>query len=330
MPEKIGERVNRAIGEKVFPGCVIGIIKNDERTIFPFGAFTYESKTRVSTDTMYDVASITKSIPTASLALLLIEEGSLRLSDPVAQHLPELRNHHDATIEDLLRYRVTGVQMSGLKGLKPRTLEAHIMEHGFAAPPGESSYTNLPAFLLGLIIERASSETLDTLADARFFRPLGMSRTTFFAKFFSRDEIAPTEVEEWRGLLQGTVHDESAYVFSVEGERAVGHAGLFSTAHDLLQFADALLSGRYPAIVAGAQIGLGWQLHEEYFMGAHCGQKTFGKTGFTGTSIVLDAARGIALVILSNRTYPERPLDAFSRSSAINAVRRDVADIVFE
>ena len=96
--EAIEVRVRRAIDERVFPGCVIGIIKSGERLVAPFGKLRYDDAEVASEETVYDVASITKSIPTASLALL----------DPVKKYIPELENDFGATIEDLLRYRVRG------------------------------------------------------------------------------------------------------------------------------------------------------------------------------------------------------------------------------
>lgn len=324
MPERITERARQAIRERVFPGCVVGILTKDgERSVFPFGNFTYEpGSEQVAEGTIYDVASVTKSIPTASLILLFVEERKLRLSDKVTVYLPELKNDHDATIEDLLHYRVHGTQLSSLRYKTFEEIRTHVFEHGFEGPPGKSVYTNLPAFLLGLIIERIASERLDALAQKTFFNPLKMSHTTFFPQ--KTGECVPTETDE-TGEVRGIVHDESARVFAREG-RAVGHAGVFSTAPDLLNFLEALLAGRYSYIVEGAQKGLGWQLSQEYFMGKRRGKRTFGKTGFTGCSIVCDMERGTAFVILSNRTYPKCP----PNDDAINTFRRDIADIVFE
>ncbi|MDP3965747.1 MAG: serine hydrolase, partial [bacterium] len=117
---------------------------------------------------------------------------------------------------------------------------------------------------------------------------------------------------------------ESARVFAKAG-KAVGHAGLFSTAPGILAFLEALLRGKYPHIANGAQKGLGWELNQP-FMGKYAGPHTFGKTGFTGTSCVCDMERGVAFVILSNCTYPARPADR----SAVDAFRADIADIVFK
>ncbi|MEK7093706.1 MAG: serine hydrolase domain-containing protein [Patescibacteria group bacterium] len=336
MREKIARRAQKAIVEKVFPGCVIGIVeKNGKREVLPFGSLIYQTEKLddsmiyhtaepVRETTVYDIASITKSIPTASLISLFIEEGRLRLTGKVCTYLPELQNDRDATIEDLLLYRVHGVRLSELKDKTQQGILEHVFLEGFSAPSGKSEYTNLPALLLGIVAERVGGDTLDVFAQQYFFGPLKMAHTTFFP---DAGNCAPTEIDG-RGEVRGFPHDESAYVFAKAG-RAVGHAGLFSTAPDILDFLETLLRGDYPYIVRGAEAGLGWQLHEPYFMGTHAGAHTFGKTGFTGTSVVVDIARGIGLVILSNRTYPQRPPDAISPDCAINIFRRDIADIVF-
>lgn len=323
MHSRMAERVQRAIEERVFPGCIVGTIRaNGSREILPFGHLTYESGTpAVSEDTIYDVASITKSIPTASLALNFLKRGTFDLSDPVKKYIPELQNNYGATIEDLLTYRVQGVRLSTLGNKSADDILAAVFTHGFNSPPGESIYTNLPALLLGIIIERFSGNSLADLAEGHFFMPLDMRDTAFFPPHAQR--CAPTELDD-AGEIRGIVHDESARVFAKE-HRAVGHAGLFSTAPDMLNFLDALLQGKFPNIVDGAQKGLGWQVNDERFMGKHLGPQAFGKTGFTGTSVVCDIERGMGFVILSNRTYPHRPAD----DSAISPTRADVADIVF-
>ena len=188
-------------------------------------------------------------------------------------------------------------------------------------------YTNLPAFLLGLIIEKTSGARLDVLAHEAFFESLGMTSTAFavgkkYSDISLYSCIAPSEVDE-RGEVRGLPHDESAYVFA-KANYPVGHAGLFSTAGDMLLFAERLLHESESVVVRGAQAGLGWQVNDANFMGSFAREKTFGKTGFTGTSIAVDVARQTAFVILSNRTYPKRPAD----DSAIFRFRRDIADII--
>lgn len=343
LAKAIRERAEEAIKGNVFPGCVVGIACADgSRAIILAG--TLDGRTPVRENTIYDVASITKSIPLAGLALTLIAEhpARLHLADKVVDHLPELQNDYGATIEDLLRYRVTGTRMSSLKATTFEEIRTHVFEHGFDRPAGNGAYTNLPAFLIGLVLERISGESLPALAHKYFFEPLNMSDTTFFPKVTDAsistgrqilmrtdNRIAPTEIAD--GVeVRGIVHDESARVFA-RARRAVGHAGLFSTAPDLLKFLEALLNGKYPAVVDGAQKGLGWEACpnregwvDRAWMGKHRTSTTFGKTGFTGTSVLVDINRGIGLVILSNRTYPYRPAD----NSAINLFRKEIADIV--
>lgn len=323
MPNAVSERTERAIAEKVFPGCVVGVVyTGGERDIQAFGCLTYEDLSVVEKNTIYDTASITKSIPTASLILHYIESGALSLSDDVSRFIGEVKKS-GITIEDLLAYRIQSPRLSALKDSHPDEILARVFS-GELKRSAESSYANFPALLLGIIAERVGGGSLAQLAEDIFFKELDMVDTTFFP---SDTGVAPTEIESWRGEVRGIVHDESAYAFMKHG-RAVGHAGLFSTVPDLLNFLEALLVGRYPYIVRGGEAGLGWQRAQAWFMGDHISHKTFGKTGFTGGSIVIDAERGIALAILSNRTYPKRPPDASSIHSAVNMFRRDIANII--
>jgi len=326
MPEALETLANAAIAAKVFPGCVIGVARRGGSDIFAFGHNSYDAHARSTGGAMlYDLASITKSIPTASLALVLLGEKKLSLTTAVREYIPELKNEHGATLLDLLTYSVSGLRLSLLHTLSPERLLSAIMEHGFDAPPGARKYTNLPILLLGIVIERALGTSLDILARRYFFDPLKMADTAFFAGApFAR--AAPTELDDWRGLVLGFTHDESAYILARTG-RVSGHAGLFSTADDLLKFLSFLLQSsdeRRHFIVEGAQAGLGWQVDQQYFMGSYVSPKTFGKTGFTGTSILVDIERSVGFVILSNRTYPSRS----QGHEPINAFRSAVADII--
>ncbi|MBV9159055.1 MAG: beta-lactamase family protein [Candidatus Kaiserbacteria bacterium] len=322
MLEQLKARAEEASAERIFPGCVIGLMRDDEQLILPFGTLAYGEEI-VRSDTVYDLASVTKSIPTASLALLLIEDGMIALNDSVKKYIPELANDYGATIEDLLRYRVRGIRMSTLPFSSFEEVRTAIFESGFTAPPGESSYTNLPAFLIGIVLERVTGASLAALADERLFGPLEMRATTFFP---TASDCSPTEIDT-RGEVKGLPHDESAYKFAA-ARRTVGHAGLFSTADDLLTYAKHLLGDPDSAIVRGARSGLGWTRNESFFMGKLARAEVFGKTGFTGASIVIDIERQLALVILSNRTYPKRPADAAETTSAVNHFRSEIADIV--
>lgn len=354
--DQITKVANQAIQDKVFPGCVIGIVnKNGERQVLPFGNFTYDQQSQpVKENTIYDTASITKSIPTGSLALQLIDEGKLKLTDKLINYIPEFNNsdRENVLIKHLLTYTLDGygftstVGKIGGKSMQDITasdLLNLLLTHDFEKRPGTIfKYTNIPAALLGMTIEKIMGDTLDNLADEHFLKPLNMTRSTFYPEKFPLEEIVPAESDDWRGLVHGIVHDESAYICKKEG-KIVGHAGLFSTAPDILNFLEMLLhkgthlgkkyfsesivekmgTNQIPEL--GQFTGLGWELNQPRFMGDYCSPHTFGKTGFTGTLCVCDVEKGIAYVILSNRIFPKRPAD----SAAINSFRKAIGEIVF-
>lgn len=348
MESAIRVRIEQAIGQKVFPGCVVGVTNTKgERLLIPVGSFTYDSGARpVQEDTIFDVASITKSIPTACLALQLVEQGKLGLHDQVIKYIPEFENPEaeKATVWHLLTHTLDfDFALSDHKDLPAPELLNFILKSSFKTPPGTVfRYANANSILLGMVIERFTGVKLDVLASEQFFLPLGMSRTTFHPlEQFAKDEIVPTETCPWRGrAIQGEIHDESAWV--LQKIMAPGSAGLFSCASDLLTFMEMLLArGEYhgknffsPQTVEkmyrnqlasiGASAGLGWGLNEPRYMGKCACETTFGKTGFTGCLCLVDVARGVALVMLSNYPYPKRKPDP----TLINEVRRDVADIV--
>lgn len=241
--QSISEAVNKAIKEKTFPGCVVGIVNIEgERQILPFGHFTYDAQSpKVQTDTMYDTASVTKSIPTASLALQLIDEGTLKLTDKLIGYIPEFNNsdRDNVLIKHIFTYTLDGYGFASTVGkmygtsiqdITASDLQQLLLTHDFEKRPGTVfKYTNIPAALLGLVVEKITGGTLDNLPDEHFFKPLGMTKSTFYPETFSLDNIVPTEKDDWRGLVHGVVHDESAYICKQEG-KIVGHAGLFSTA----------------------------------------------------------------------------------------------------
>ena len=312
----------------------------------PFGTLRYDRPELVTTDTVYDVASITKSIPTACLALKLIEEGKLSLDEKVIDHVPELQNDYrqDILIRHLLTYTVVFDFPEGLSSIakaRPESVLPEMFKAPLMAPPGKRYYyTNPPAILLGLVMERLEKQTLEEQAQ-RVFKPLGMSRSTYHVPESEMSQVAPSEVGD-RGELQGRVQDETAWALGREG-RLGGHAGLFSCAGDLLTFAQMLLAkGTYeghryfrpqtvrlmhtnqlPYLKESAS--LGWEIASAKVMGSKVGPAAFGKTGFAGCNIVIDPEKMAALVILSNRTYPHRQ----TTRDDINAVRRAVADVVF-
>jgi len=350
MIKKIQDRITQAIEEKLFPACVVGFTRtHGDRVVIPVGKFTFDNDARtIQEDTVFDVASITKSIPTSSLALKLIDEGEISLEDKLINFVPEFCNSYkkEVLIKHLLTQTLDyDLRLSTHKDKTPEEILDIIFTTEFKNKPGEKfSYANTTIILLGLVVERVFGKTLDELSEKYFFKPLKMTRTSFYPlQQFTKEEIVPTEIQEWRGeLVQGEVHDESAY--SLMRKMVVGSAGLFSTVPDLLNFLEMLLNNGFFAgnqyfstkIIQQIQtnqlahIGqctsLGWELNQPRYMGKHRGETTFGKTGFTGCSCVCDVKREVALVILSNYTFPVRKPDA----TLINKFRSDIADIIFE
>lgn len=343
MEEEITNRIKKAIEEQVFPGCVVGVVyRNGTQVVLPFGNFSYEQNSpKIKTDSIFDVASITKSIPASSLALQLIDQGKIKLDDKVVNFISEVQNDYKnrITVRHLLTYALDfDLRLSEHKDKSPDEILNLIYTARLKNPPGTNfAYANATSILLGILIERVTGQKLDHLASSYFFKPLKMERTTFYPEKFDKNEIVPTEIDDWRGrVIQGEVHDESAW--KLRSKLVVGSAGLFSTVPDLLNFLGTHLRGAdegarlldrrggvAPAVHLGDDSYIGWESYEPRYMGNYCSENTFGKTGFTGCAVICDPEKGIGLTILSNYTYPKRKPD----SKLINEVRKDIADIVF-
>ncbi|MGH7142218.1 MAG: serine hydrolase domain-containing protein [Candidatus Saccharimonadales bacterium] len=344
---EIREIIEAAILEQVFPGAVVGFVKDNNLSILPFGHLTYEANAeQVTKATVYDLASLTKVIPTNSIILSLIEKGLLSTDDQVIEFIPEINTNNRDKI--LIKHLLTFTTVFDLP--KPLSFYAHggkaaILSTIYNAPLKYPSgkryqYSNIPALLLGMVAERIVKKPLDIIADEMFFKPLQMNSTTFYPKRLAPASIAPTEINE-RGEVLGEVHDETAWALHKEG-LVSGHAGLFSSARDLLIFGQMLLSNgqlnnrRYlePSTVkkmrlevinnGGYGMSLGWEMNQSDYMGSDVSPKIFGKDGFTGTMFLADPFKKRCLVVLSNRTYPKRP----KTSETINKVRRKLAGIV--
>jgi len=342
--EAVSHILQTAITDQVFPGSSIAYLKDSQVSYFSLGRLTYAPDAAlVRPETLYDVASVTKSIPTNTLILYLADHKKLSLDDPISIYLPDWPEDV-VTIRHLLTYTAVFDLPLGLSEYARDgndCVEVVMNAHLRAAPGSAYSYTNAQALLLGLIAEQAGKKSLDQLAQDIFFQPLGMQRTTFFPKTFSQNEVAPSEIDGWRGEVWQEVNDESAWAMRQTGQVA-GQAGLFSTAPDLLIFLQMLLASgtwqgrRYlrPATVAqmsknqiprlSERTGLGWELLGPTIIGTATGMRIFGKTGYTGCLVAADPDKNNAVVLLTNRNHPTR-----QDPGPINAVRRAVSEIVF-
>ena len=295
-------------------------------------------------DTIYDLASVTKTFTTIAV-LQQVEAGRVDLDEPVATYLPDFAQHgkDDITIRHLLTH--TG----GLPAWLPLYSAYPTVEERLAAvlavepnaEPGETYvYSDLSLITLGLVVEEVTGHALDQVIAHGITRPLRMSDTMFNPPARLLDRIAATEAQPWAGrpMIRGEAHDENAW--SLGG--VAGHAGLFSTAHDLAILARTLLNGgRYGhtrileadtvrAMLVneneefpGDSHGLGFELDQRWYMDGLSSPVTFGHTGYTGTSVVIDPLSDSFVILLTNRVHPSR--DWGSNNPARRAVARDLA-----
>ncbi|MEP6550108.1 MAG: serine hydrolase domain-containing protein [Gemmatimonadales bacterium] len=342
---KLDKLVKTAIEEAVAPGVAIAVGRNGRIAYMKgYGYIDWNrpGSPAVDTNTLYDLASLTKVIATTTLAMILEEGGQLDLTRTVVSYLPEFNSPEKAqiTVRQLLTHSgglEAGANIYGTARGRDQYLY-QINARPLQYTPGTNMiYSDWDMILMQLVMERITGKTLDVLAAEKIFRPLGMIDTQFQPSFTLRSRIAPTQTDDARGgLLWGTVHDENAWAIG----GVAGHAGLFSTAKDLALFSMMILNGGEGAngvrIVKPATIArwtarqgkestraLGWDSPEG---GSSAGQFfspwSFGHTGFTGTSIWIDPEKDLFVVVLTNRVNPTR-----SNTRHVQ-LRRDVADLV--
>jgi len=327
----IDDAVRAAIERKELPGAVVLILHRDAvvyRKAFGQRAVAPDAMP-IDLTTVFDLASLTKPIATATSILLLIQDGKLDVKDRLAQHLPAFRRKEteDITLEHLL------LHTSGFIADNPLADYENGVEKAWAnlfalnplAPPGTRfTYSDVNYLLLGKIVEVVGGQPLDQFAKARIFDPLGMKETCFRPQGVLKQRAAPTQQREGR-WMQGEVHDPRAYLLG----GSAGHAGLFSTADDLAIYARMLLRrGRHPGktlldektvtlmttpreVPGKTAPGLrtyGFDMATSF--SANRGEvfpkgKSFGHTGFTGTSIWIDPGSQTAVIFLSNRVHPD-------------------------
>ncbi|HEX7001736.1 MAG TPA: serine hydrolase [Trueperaceae bacterium] len=327
LEEDAKRLLEEAIRERVTPGAVLHARSRDGSELrAAAGSLTYDAgSSRVSQDTAYDLASLTKVVACLPLLLHLLSEGEVSLNDTVSRFFanagwfqePSLG---DVSLEDLALHR------SGLPAWRPlfanvserHTATANVLQTHLTETKGRYVYSDLGAMTLGAVIERVLGERLDAAFERIVARPLGMSSVSF-APLPPDVQVAPTEDDGWRGrLLTGEVHDENATV--MDGVSA--HAGLFGRAADLVRYAEAWLELDAPFASeewlrkatkdlsggAGPARGLLWRLYDrdQWPLGTGVSSAAYGHTGFTGTSVVVDPDAGWVCVLLTNRVHPRR------------------------
>jgi CubicO group peptidase (beta-lactamase class C family) len=345
LPARLDSIIRVAIAEGAAPGASVAVGRHGRLVhLKGYGVLDYGSGTAVDANTVYDLASLTKVIATTTSAMILEEAGKLDLNQPVRTYLPEL----DAPDKAGITVRMLLTHTGGLESYAPLYRQARgraeylreINARPLAYPPGSQTvYSDWDMVLLQGVIERLAGMSLDNYADGHLFRPIGMSDTRFAPDTTDRayrQRIARTTVDEIRGgPLQGIVHDANAWAMG----GVSGHAGLFSTARDVAAFAQLMLDGGTYGNVrvvapqtiarwtsrqeAATSRALGWDTPAPASSaGRYFSPRSFGHTGFTGTSLWIDPERGLFVVLLMNRVTSR------GESTRHVQLRRDVSDAV--
>ena len=277
-------------------------------------------------DTVFDLASLTK-VYTTVIALLLAQRGVLDLDGPIRDRLPEYVAG-EVTLRQLLTHTAGLPAGVPLRGTEPSARRDLVLATEPVTRPGTvHCYSDVSLILAGWVIEAATGDTLDNLLRGLIADPLGLSHTGY-GPAFTPDRCAATEYKD--GVLRrGVVHDETAHLLG----GVCGHAGIFATAGDVWEFAEALRDHRLLTAETTVDMtrrharadrygqGLGVRLDDPAITGALTG--SFGHTGFTGTSFVVDQERAVSAVVLTNRVHPLR-----TQGNA-DPVRCAIADIAY-
>ena len=337
-----------AVAQNQLPGAVVLIGHNGSIAYTrAYGSRALEPQVEpMTTDTIFDMASLSKCLSTATAVMQMYERGKLQFDDPVAKYLPafsangkgsitirQLLTHYSGLKEDV---PLTDVWQGKQEGVR-RAMES--VPYG---PPGVTfRYSDINYITLGALVESISGQLLNTYAAEHIFKPLHMTHTTYLPSLTLSRNIAPTAHNDdlpmtHDELLRGVVHDPTTRRMG----GVAGHAGVFSTAQDMALYAQALLdrlAGRpstFPLRTETLRLmcepeqpsrgkylrGFGWDIDSPYSRprGTVFPVGSFGHTGFTGTSVLIDPRSDTYVILLSNAIHPRgRP--------AISALRGKVA-----
>ena len=346
--ESLDALIAEAISEGKMPGCVVCFGRHDRVAFLrAYGQRQIQPEAvPMSVDTVFDLASLTKPIATATSIMQLIERGDLRLGQKVSDILPEFgaKGKNEITIEHLLIHQSGLIPDNALADYQQGPDEAwrRICELGLVAPVGdEFKYSDVNFMVLAKIVQRITGQDIHAYTQANLFVPLAMNETGFNPGPDLRLRAAPTEQRDGR-WIQGEVHDPRAYLLN----GIAGHAGLFSTANDLSRYAQMLLrmgdvgersdtpqrpilspatlqrmTRAYP--VSQGVRGLGWDKQTGYSAnkGTRLSESAFGHGGFTGTVLWIDPEQDLFFIFLSNRVHP-------TGQGSVNSLAGKIADMI--
>jgi uncharacterized protein YbbC (DUF1343 family)/CubicO group peptidase (beta-lactamase class C family) len=342
--------VQQALDQGKMPGAVL-LIGHNGKVVFrkAYGLRSLEpTREPMTVDTIFDMASLTKCIATATAITQLLETGRIKLNDPVAAYLPEFGQNgkEHITIRELVtHYSGLAPDLDLKQPWKGRdTAFSMIMTSRPEIPPGTRFvYSDINYEILGLLMERITGEPLNEYAAKHIFAPLGMYDTSVIPPASWLPRIAPTQYDEENVMLRGVVHDPTARRMG----GVAGHAGLFSTVDDVSHYANDLMHGhtilseaavtkmttpQQPASAASLR-GIGWDIDSPFASnrGELLPIGSFGHTGFTGTSLWMDPVTDTYIILLTNSVHPRGHGSVISlRTRVASAVVHDLSLTVDE
>jgi len=356
---RIDGLINTEIADQKLPGAVLIVARKGAVVIRKaYGNVqVFPDTIPMTPDIIFDMASVTKPIATATSIMILVEQGKLRLLDPVKKFIPEYTNYigKDGHPAEPIRLYHLLTHTSGLPpytdadALKaefgapcPEAVIRHIATIEKENPPGEHfAYSCLGYITLAEIVQRVSGMDINEFTKVNIFEPLGMYSSMFNPPRNYINRIAPTEVHD-SVPLKGFVHDPLAQL----RDGLSGNAGLFSSADDLAIFARMMLNGGiykgvrilspltvkamttlYPGLEFAGR-GLGWDISSAYAsnMGDIFPKSSYGHTGFTGTSIVIDPETDTFVILLTNRVHMPHGDVIALRSKVANMVAGSIVE----
>ena len=320
--------VGNAVEQHQIPGAVV-VVGHNGRVVFrkAYGERSLEpTRETMTLDTVFDMASLTKPLMTATAVMQLCEQGKIRFNDPVSKYLPEFAANGklDITIRQLLTH-YSGLPPD-LSLEQPWEGKAEAFKQAFAIQPAMPAgvrfvYSDINFIVLGALVEKLSGMPEDEYVQQKIIAPLGLQNTRYLPPAEWRDRIAPTQYDNGV-MLRGVVHDPTTRRMG----GVAGHAGLFSTGDDVAVYAQNLLdrlAGRPSRFPVGRAVlqkmvtpeqpatgtalrGFGWDIETPYSSnrGEIFPVGSFGHTGFTGTSLWMDPVSDTYVIVLTNAVHP--------------------------
>jgi CubicO group peptidase (beta-lactamase class C family) len=340
MIHRITECLKKGLKEKVYPGAVLLVVKRGEIVFFQnVGSRSIMPKQLpMDKDTIFDLASLTKSLATTLAIMKLVDESILDLDAPISSFIqpfpwkdkvgitPRLLLGHSAGLADWKPFYLKLIKLP-IEERRPAVRRLIMEEPLTSEPKTVSLYSDLGFMLLEWIVEIIAGKNLSSFLETHFYLPLGL-KTLYLDHIAAdraqrKDLYAATEDCPWRKeIIQGHVHDENAYALGGYS----GHAGLFGTAMDIFTLTNIFMNIYYGEsstlcktetaetfftrqdLVPGSTWALGWDTPSEKnsSSGNYFSLKSIGHTGFTGTSIWIDLEKNITVIFLTNRIHPSR------------------------